>query len=115
MTFKLKSDLFIYSLLGLDRKKKKPVQILIPPSRRGVTSCGDEWKIGVVRTDYMKRMAGIMDKFVAITTAPHVVPQIGLHPWLQPQTQAYPAWATRTLFAVIVGICQDILNVCPKT
>src|SRR5258706_1700035 len=41
-----------------------------------------------------------MDKFVAIATVPHVVAQIGLHPCLQPQTQAYPAPATRTLFAV---------------
>ena len=31
--FKLKSDLFIYRLLDLDRKKKQPMQILIPPSR----------------------------------------------------------------------------------
>ena len=46
-----------------------------------------------------------MGKFVAITTAPHAVAQIGLHPCLQPpQTQAYPAQATRTLFAVTVGV-----------
>src|SRR5258706_10740048 len=51
----------------------------------------------------MKRTAGIMDKFVAIATAPHVVAQIGLHPCLQPQTQANPALVTDPLFAVIVN------------
>jgi len=45
-----------------------------------------------------------MDKSVAITTGPDVVAQIGLHPWLQPQTQADPARATRTLFAVNIVI-----------
>ena len=36
-------------------------------------------------------------------TAPHVVAQIGLlYPYLQPQTQAYTAWAARTPFAVSV-------------
>ncbi len=44
-----------------------------------------------------------MDKSVAIATAPPVVAQIGLHPCLQPQTQAYPAPATRTQFAVIIN------------
>src|SRR5258706_1155855 len=41
-----------------------------------------------------------MDKFVAIATAPHVVAQIGLHPCLQPQTQANPALVMDPLFAV---------------
>src|SRR5258706_15653302 len=48
----------------------------------------------------MKRTAGIMDKFIAIATAPHVVAQIGLHPCLQPQTQANPALVMDPLFAV---------------
>ena len=34
----------------------------------------------MVRTSYMKRTAGIIDEFVAIATASHIVPQIGLHP-----------------------------------
>src|SRR5258706_11362525 len=42
----------------------------------------------------------IMDKFIAIAMAPHVVAQIGLHPCLQPQTQANPALVTDPLFAV---------------
>ena len=45
-----------------------------------------------------------MDKFVAITTAPRVVAQIGLHLWQQPQTQGYPARATRALLAVNVAL-----------
>jgi len=47
-----------------------------------------------------------MDKFVAIATAPPVVAQIGLHPCLQPQTQAYPAPATCTQFAVSAASTQ---------
>ena len=31
-----------------------------------------------------------------------------LHPRLQPQTQAYPARATRTLFAVIVQTAKEV-------
>ena len=42
-----------------------------------------------------ERPVSIGDKFVALGTAPHVVAQIDLHPCLQPQTQAYPAPATR--------------------
>src|SRR5258706_5377779 len=41
-----------------------------------------------------------MDKFIAIATAPHIVAQIGLHPCLQPQTQANPTLVTDPLFAV---------------
>jgi len=41
-----------------------------------------------------------MDKFVAITNAPHVVAQIGYTHGYNVKTQAYPALATRTLFAV---------------
>ena len=48
----------------------------------------DEWKQGWARTT-----AGIVDKFVAIATGP-----LCLHPCLQ--TQAYPAPARRSLFAV---------------
>ena len=54
----------------------------------------------MARTGHMKRMAGFWDKFVTIATAPHIVAQISLHPCLQPQTQAYPAPATCTLFTV---------------
>jgi len=44
-----------------------------------------------------------MDKFVAITNAPHVVAQIGYTHGYNLKTQAYSALATRTLFAVIVN------------
>ena len=42
-----------------------------------------------------------MDKFVAITNAPHIVAQIGYNHGYNLKTQAYPALATHTLFAVI--------------
>jgi len=45
-------------------------------------------------------MTSIMDKFIAIATAPCIVAQISLHPCLQPQTQANPALVTDPLFAV---------------
>ena len=52
-------------------------------------------------------MAGIMDKFIAIATTPHVVAQISLHLYLQPQTQAYPALATGTLFEQISEVTNN--------
>ena len=58
----------------------------------------------------MKRIFGFRDKFVAIASAPQVVAQITLHPCLLLQTQAYPAPATRTQFAVLMSVIMTTVS-----
>jgi len=73
------------------------VQILIPT---GFTSCGDEWNIGVARTGYMKKNGRYCGQIRCYNERSTRCSTDRPHPRLQHQTKAYPAWATRTLFAV---------------
>jgi len=68
----------------------------------GFTSCGDEWNIGVARTGYMKKNSWYCGQIRCYNECSTRCSPDQLHPRLQHQTQAYPAQATYTLFAVIV-------------